>query len=191
MSKFETDKIIYFISEAINYDKIFSIQISTIQEKAIKKTLELFDIFDISDNQFVGILKKFYDFLIAGIEFRSKQKTLYVGRLTDNYIQLLTSVVGCPIIYFAEENEYRNLSKTPEYFFNDFVYLHAALKIFMNLYISNITLCPFLESNICQVQKNELCRLNCLLNYCNDNYKNCLLSNALICTGIRQKNRNI
>jgi hypothetical protein len=190
MSKMETDKIIYLIRNAMDYDQICISLNNTIHEKIIKKTLELFSFFDFSKNQFVGILKNFYAFLIRGIEYRSSQKTLYVDHLTDDYIQTLTSVVGCPIIYFKDEKTHQNLSKTPEYFFKDFLYLHAALKVFMMLYKCNITLCPFSESNLCNVPKNKKCISSCLDNYYDEYYRNCILSNALICTGIRQEMRS-
>jgi hypothetical protein len=189
LSEMETDTIICLMRDAINYDEISGRLYNIIYEKAIIKTLELFDSFDLSENQFVYILKDFYCFLIKGIKYRSGQKTLYVNYLTDNYIQILTSIIGCPIIYFTEEKKWENLSRTPEYFFKDFIYLHGALKIFMRLYDSDIFVCPFFDSNLCTVSKNERCSSNCLDNYHDSYYRNCLLSNALICTGIRQEER--
>jgi len=189
LSKMETDNIIYLIREAINYDKIFSKLYSIVHEQAISKTTDLFNSFDFTKNQFIYIMKKFYDFLIRGIEYRATQKTLYVNRLTNDYIQELATVIGCPVIFFSNENEYRGFSRTPEYFFNDFTYLHGALKIFNLLYYSNITLCPFHERNICNLQKNNNCYNDCINNYYDKVYKNCLLTNVLNCTGIRQERR--
>jgi len=191
MSKFETDKIICLIRKSINYESVFLSLYNIIQGKVIKKTLDLFDIFINSKNQFVDILKRFYTFLIQGMKYRLTQKTFYIDNLTNEYIQILTSAIGCPIIYFKNENEYKNLLETPKYFFDDFVYLHASLKVFMILYCSNVTVCPFINLSICTLEKNNNCSLNCLDNFYNNNYKNCLLSNALGCTGIRQDCRNV
>ena len=190
IAKMQTDKIIYLIREAINYDKIFFKLYSIIREQAIKATNALFNQFDFSKNQFIGIIRKFYNFLSNGLEYRAKQKTFYVNRFTNNYIQELAAVIGSPVMYFHAENEYRGLSETPDYFFEDFTYLHGALKIFTQLYDSDVTECPFLRGNICRVSKNENCNNNCLSNYNDNVYNNCLLSNALTCTGIRQERRH-
>jgi len=188
LSKKETDKIISLIRQSLNYDSIFSKLFSTIQEN-IKGTNNLFNSFDFSKNQFISIIKEFYNFLINGINYRASQETLYVNKLTNDYIQKLATLIGSPIIFFKDENEYRGFSETPEYFFNNFVYLHGALIVFRSLYYSNITECPFYNGNICKVEKNKNCNENCLNNYIDENYKNCLLSNALNCTGIRQEGR--
>jgi len=189
LSKMETDEIIYLIKEAINYNVIFSKLFSIIKEQAIKKTNELFNLFDSSKNQFIGIMKSFYNFLIKGLEYRATEKTLYVNKLTNDYIQKLATVIGCPIIFLKNENECIGLSETPEYFFNDFTYLHGALKIFNLLYDSNVESCPFNDRKMCKVPKNNKCYNDCLSNYDNEVYKNCLLSNVLNCSGIRQERR--
>ena len=177
LSRMETDKIIYLIRDVISYDIVFSKLFSIIHEQAIKATTNLFNCFDFSKNQFIRFVKDFYNFLIRGIEYRATQKTLYVNKLTNYYIQNLTTVIGCPVIFFREENEYRGLSNTPEYFFNDFIYLHGALKIFTQLYyFANVTQCPFRERNICKIPKNDKCCTNCLDNYEDELYKNCLLN---------------
>jgi hypothetical protein len=191
MSKMTTEKIIFLIQRAMNYDKIFALLNKIIHEKAITRTLELFGNFNPAHNQFVGILRNFYNFLIEGINYRANHKSFYIDCLTNEYIQRLTSIIGCPVIYLKLENEPHNLSETPEYFFKDFVYLHAALKVFMKLYYSQITSCPFIEYNVCNVSKNNECYSNCLKNYKDSYYENCLLSNALNCSGIRQVERNI
>jgi hypothetical protein len=188
-SRIETDRIINLIKKILNYDEAIHELFGIIYERYIKKTTYLFNSFDASTNQFIDIMKLFYNFMIEGIKYRTTQKTLYVQHLTNKYIQHLTSIIGCPIIYFRDENEYRNLSDTPDYFFRDFVYLHGTLKIFMELYKSYVTLCPFTRGNICKVLKNGHCYSDCLINYDDEVYKNCLLSNALNCSGIRQEQR--
>jgi len=188
-SKIGTENVIILLREMIKYDEIINKLFSLIFTKDIPKTIALFNSFDFSTNQFVGIMYNFYNFLINGVKYRETQKTLYIDHLTNEYIQNLTAVIGCPIIYFKEDNEYKNISNTPEYFFTDFAYLHGTLKLFTILYTSNITSCPFSNGNICQVQRNEKCNHDCLQNYYNDVYKNCLLSNALNCSGIRKENR--
>jgi len=189
LSTMKTDEIIHLIRTAINYDNTFLKLFSIIHEKAIKETNSLFDSFDLSNNQFISIMKYFYYFLTRGINYRASQKTLFVNKLTNDYIQELATVIGSPVIFFRDENEYRGFGKTPDYFFNDFIYLHGALKVFTFLYYSNISTCPFNKGNICIVPKNKNCNDNCLNNYIDENYKNCLLSNALNCSGIRQENR--
>jgi len=162
-----------------------------VHEQAINVTNNLFNSFDITKNQFIYIMKNFYNFLIKGIEYRATEKSLYVNRLTNDYLQKLATVIGCPVIFFKNENEYRGLSETPEYFFSDFTYLHGALKVFNLLYDSNIESCPFIDRKMCKVPKNIKCYNDCLSNYNDEVYKNCLLSNVLNCTGIRQERRSI
>jgi hypothetical protein len=191
MSLMETEKILFLISKTIKYEEMFYKCNQIIHEKAIIKTQQLFDLFDTEKNQFVGILREFYGFLIKGLEYRSKHSTLYINKLSNEYIKELTAVVGCPIIYFRDLNEARLLSEVSEYFFKDFIYLHTSLKIFIKLYYSTLSSCPFLAYNVCAVIKNKLCDSDCIKNYESDIYKNCLLSNALTCSGIRQlKRRN-
>ena len=189
LSKMNTEKIIFKIKEEINYDVLFSKMFSIVNDQAIMKTTAYFSSFDFSKNQFISIMKNFYDYLIKGIEYRATKKTLYENMLTNDYMQKLATVIGCPIIFFKSENEYRGLSETPEYFFSDFTYLHGALKIFNLLYDSDIESCPFRDRKMCKVPKNDKCYNDCLGNYNDEVYKNCLLSNVLNCTGIRQERR--
>ena len=190
LSKMKTDELIFFIKDSIQYDIRFSKLLSIIHERAIKETIALFNGFVFSENQFISIMKDFYNYLINGLKYRKTHETLYIESFSNEYIQNLATVIGNPVIFFQEEKEYKGFSETPEYFFDDFVYLHGALKIFTQLYYCNVLLCPFLQKSICKVMKNKNCYDNCLSNYDDKAYKNCLLSNALICTGIRQVNRH-
>lgn len=189
LSKMDTDNIIQLIKAIIDYDTLFNKLYTITLEEAIKRTINIFSNFDIKKNQFIYIMKKFYEYLVKGLEYRATHKTLYTNEFTNNYIQELTTVIGCPAIYFLNENEYRSFSETPDYFLNDFIYLHGALKIYTLLYYSNITICPFSQRNICKVSKNKKCYTNCITNYEDNDYRNCLLSNSLTCTGIKQERR--
>jgi hypothetical protein len=189
LSHLETDTIISLIKEGIDYENIQLKLLKINQETIYRQTKELFNGFDYSKNEFVFIISAFYDFLIKGLEYRISKKTLYINRLTNEYVQKLASIIGCPAIYFKELNEYQGLSETPEYFFSDFTYLYGALKIFTLLYYDDISMCPFYKGNVCKVRKNNSCKDNCLNNYDDNIYVNCLLSNVLKCTGIRQEHR--
>ncbi|MDR0997608.1 MAG: hypothetical protein LBL70_00955 [Treponema sp.] len=189
MSSMETEKILYLVSEFIEYDKMFNSCNKIIHEKAITKTQELFSLFDPNENQFVDILKKFYGFLINGLDYRSKHKTLYINKFSNEYLQKIASIVGCPIIYFKDLKETRFLSETSESFLDDFIYLHASLKTFTILYNSVLSTCPFLAYDVCAVRKNKFCYSDCIKNYESQIYENCLLSNALTCSGVRQLRR--
>jgi len=64
----DTDKIILRIEEEINYNVLFSKMFSIVKEQAIMETIGCFNSFDFSKNQFISIMKNFYNYLINGIE---------------------------------------------------------------------------------------------------------------------------
>jgi len=187
LRELDTDVILNKIKQAVNYDAVY-LKLFEALEHFTNEINNLFDSFNFRENEFVKILKDFHAFLVKGIEYRSIQETFYENNITNEYIQKFVSVIGCPIIYFADSHRTEIFSEVPDYFISNFSYLHGALKIFVDLYyIENPKKCPFFDYNICTFIKNDNCKNNYLRNHNYDIYESCLLTNSLLCAGIKKR----
>jgi hypothetical protein len=183
------DEIVDIIRKHILYDEKI-IGIYKVHEKIADERIKLFDkIINMENNDFLKILKNFYLIILKGLSLRLYNKTLYTPILTMDYMNNLIPIIGSPLIYYKSTKEVRQLEIVENYFVNDFIFLHSTLEVLLESYFNNLKKCPFSESGICKELKNSNCNNNCLDNFMIDNYDTCLLSNSLLCTGIRSIDR--
>ena len=189
-----TEEIIEIIYSKISY----FITINAYNEaytNIAKQKISSYDLIIQRDkNEFIELIKEFYQIILKGLEIRIQYKTLYTENLDLQYLDNFGRIIGCPVIYYPNliyGPESKMLPNVPAFFHNKYAYLHGSLLLYLKAYNNTLTTCPFYEKFICQYPKNQDCDFDCIKNWEKNGYENCLLNNALICTGIRQKGRTI
>jgi hypothetical protein len=163
-----TEEILIKIYKDFDYVNTKNKLIDRIFETTVIETQKLFSKFDYNINEFIGILNEFYNYILSGLKYRKINSSIYISRLTQNFIDNMTSTVGSPFLYFTKTHSTKNLSNVPPYFTNRFVYLHGALTVFLAYYFENITECPFNKYGICNCsifKRTKECKINCIQVY--------------------------
>lgn len=187
LEKLDDDQIIDKIKVAIKFEKALEIVLVE-TSKQLGARILTFTKYE-KKNEFYIYLKEILTLFKNGLEERAKNPFTYRDNFDSSFLNYYQEIIKSPILVFSD-NKKTMLGNPTDEFVNSIAMVSGVLTVFHNTYFSNLIKCPFASDySLCSLPKGVECNSAPLSIYGKEEYKGCLLHNALTILGLKKEGR--